>query len=344
MDIKQVMAGNPDQGNLNLVKQSKADRVIQSEKPSGYYQLFILGGIGILLALFVGYAYAQYLYSGLTIWIALLLLFPFFACSILQAFLAKKVAYRARFIVVEAIALCLPFFRMGWLILVPTAVFMFLFMLWGYIESRSELSYGTEIRFFKVSRPVTAKLLTAFVAFMIFFFAIAPATRGIFFVSQEKFDAIFQGGAVIFTDFYPGILVNGSFQDFAQSVAKAQLSNNTSYQALAPADQITANTDAATTFEDNFSKTLGVTITPSSTTSGVMYDCIVTALNNWHDQFGPLFVIVWAFAVFLALRSIGVLFILIVQFLTMIVYEILLAAGIVRVVEHPQTKEVIEFS
>jgi hypothetical protein len=40
----------------------------------------------------------------------------------------------------------------------------------------------------------------------------------------------------------------------------------------------------------------------------------------------------------------GVVFVMIAQFFAMILYEILLAAGAIRIVEHPETKEAVEFT
>ena len=332
--------------NQNLVNPAKVARVNFSEKPQGFYKALILGIFGVIAAFFVGYAYHGYLHTGhaLWLWVGLVVMILFFSCAILQVFLAKHASSRVGFLVLEVVALFVPFLDIWRGLFFGAAAAMFFFLLWGYFASRSELKYGTEIRFFKMTHAVTAKLTTAMLLFVIFFFALMRMGSGDFFMSEGHFLGFFGGSAALFTDFYPSITVNGPFQDFATTVAQDQLSNNPAYLTLAPNLQATVVSSTAATLTTNFSHALGVPISSSSMMSDVLYQFVGTSLTNWHDRFGIWFVVAWALVLFVILRSAGVLFILIAQFLAMIFYEILLASGTIRVVEHPQTKEEVEFS
>ncbi len=181
------------------------------------------------------------------------------------------------FLVAETLALFLPFIALrSELLLIADLTFLFLF--WGYLGSRSEFGrYGAEIRFF-TTHAVTAKLTTTMLLLGIFFFVAMRGSGGTFFMSKENFAVLFRGSAAFFTDFYPQVSVNGSFQEFAASVAPEQLSAMPTFQALMPAAQVAATEQAVAALTANFSRSLGVEITPSSTTSGVIYDfhCLVS--------------------------------------------------------------------
>lgn len=298
----------------------------------------------MIAAFFVGYAYERHLAAGLPLWATGGAALVFMACSVLHVFFSKNASRRAGFILLETAALFLPFFAEPWQLLLGAAAVMFLLLLWGHLASRSELNYGTELRFFKVTHAVAAKIVTALLLFTIFFFVVMRAGTGNFFVSESSFSGFFEWGAGAFADFYPGIAVDGSFQSFAESVVGKQLSGNAAFASLAPGAQAAATQGAVASLTVNFSRALGVPIAPSSTVSGVVYDFIVTSLGHWHDRFGIWFVVAWSLVLFVILRSVGIVFIVIAQFFAMILYEILLAAGIARVVERPQTKEDVEFA
>jgi hypothetical protein len=126
-------------------------------------------------------------------------------------------------------------------------------------------------------------------------------------------------------------------------VAKNELAGAATFTALSPANQSAAILAGTGQIEENLSKSLGVTLSSSSPMSDVAYAAIKNMLQSWSVRFSIWFLAGWALAVFLILRSVGVLVVWVSQFLTMIVYEMLLSSGAIRIVEQPQTKEVIEF-
>ena len=187
------------------------------------------------------------------------------------------------------------------------------------------------------AKAVTVALLVAIILYL------PMSNSGRIFVGEPEFNAFFNWASGLAGDFYPTISFTGSFSDFAQSVAKEEFAGNATFEALAPDDQNAAIAAAADQIESNLSKSLGVTLTATSSTSDVTYNAIIKIFQGWSDRFSVWFTAGWAIALFLVLRSVSVVFVWIGQFLTMIVYELLLAAGIIRIAEEPQTKEVIEF-
>jgi hypothetical protein len=263
--------------------------------------------------------------------------------SALQVMVEKNWGRRIGMMLLEAIALFAPFYASDLRIVLITGFVFLLFIVWGYSESRSELAYSTEIRFFKITHAVIAKLVTGTLIFIIIFAAVMRSGTGDVFMSSNTFDGFFAWGSGVFASFYPAITVNGSFQDFAVSVAKSQLENNATFQGLGLEGQAQALAQAVSQLTDNFSQSLGFPIEPSSTMSAVVYSFIVHALQDWQNRLHGWFWVGWSLLLFFIFRSIAVLFIWIAQFFAMLLYELFLAARFIEVSNEPATKEVVKF-
>jgi hypothetical protein len=302
----------------------------------------VLDAIGIVLAFVAGYAYFKFLEGSWPL-LAPVCAFILFAIALtLEALLERKIWRRIGILVIEVIALFISFYAFDARIVAVSAVIAFIFLFIGYLQGRSELDHGTTIRFFRSTHGVAAKAVTA--ALLVAIILYLPASNfGRVFVGESEFRVFFNWAAGLAGDFYPTISFTGSFGSFAQSVAKGEFAGNATFEALAPGDQSAAISAAAGQIESNLSKSLGVTLTATSSTSDVVYNAIIKMFQEWSGRFSVWFTAGWAIALFLVLRSISVVFVWIGQFLTMIVYELLLAAGIIRIAEEPQTKETIEF-
>jgi hypothetical protein len=308
----------------------------------GFYKSLILDVLGVLSALALGYAYFAYLSSGLPLWFSLGAFLLFGAVSSLQVFLQKKSNRRAFVILGETSAFAIWFVYVGLWILAPVVLAMFVLLWWGYLRSRSELAYTTEIRFFRVTRHAVGKAATAVIIAMILFY-LSLAGAGSLFVSESNFQPFYNWASGIFNNFYPGILMGGSFNDFAQSVVQQDLQNDPSYKAMSPAEQALAAKSAVSQFVGGFSNRLGVSITTSTQASDVFYGGIANAFHGTRDRLQGWFFVVWALVAFVILRSIGVIFSWITQFLSLIIYEILLSTGFMKVVQHPDVREEVEY-
>ena len=292
----------------------------------------------------MGYAYYRYLNLGLPAWACIAAVVVFCILSAIQMFLGAKESDRASVIFFEAMALFIPFYASNWKVLVVAGVVMFAILFWGYLEGRSELGYSTQIRFFKMTAGVMGKVVTAVILFWILFYAMAQGTAGgNLFVNQGTFSEFFDWASGLANGFYPALTLNGSFQDFTTSIVKQQLTGNAAYQAEDAAQQTKTMQLGTSALIQNFSGDLGVSISPASTTDEVVYSVIVNSLRGWQERFPEGFIVSWAVAVFLVVRSVGVVFIWIVQFLAMAVYEILLSAGFMKIVEQPETQESISW-
>jgi hypothetical protein len=325
-------------------------RLIAPEPPNrGYYKSLALDVASVLSALALGYSFYAHLVSGFSFWFSFFAFLLFAALSALQVFLQKKANRRTLVILGETLAFGVWFAYVNPQLLALALAVMFVLLLWGYIRSRSELAYTTEIRFFRATRHAASKAATAvLVAMILFYLAImgtgnAGTGNGGLFVSEATFQPFYDWAATTINNIYPGIFLGGSFNTFAQSVVQQDLQNNPDYQKLKPAQQASTTVSATNDFTQSFARRLGIPITSSTMTSDVFYGSIVATMNSARDKLQTWFFVGWAIVVFLILRSIGIVVVWIAQLLALILYEILLASGFMKIVEHPDVKEEVEY-
>jgi hypothetical protein len=328
--------------NQNLVNPIRIEKIEPLGKPQGFYKSITLNAIGVISAFFAGCAYFKFLEGSWPLFAPVGAFFLFAIALTLETLLGNKIWRRFGILAAQIIAFSVPFYAFDIRILAVSAVVAFVLLLTGHLQGRSELNHGTTIRFFRSTHGIAAKAVTAalFVAIVLY---LPMASTGKVFVSESEFSIFFNWTAGLIGNFYPTLSFAGSFGDFAQSVAREGFAGNTTFEALAPDNQNAAVLAAASQIEKNLSKSLGVTLTSSSSTSDVAYYAVKNMFQEWSDRFSVWFTAGWGLALFLALRSVGVVAVWTLQFLAMIAYELLLSAGIIRIVEEPQTKEIIEF-
>ena len=326
----------------NLINPIKIEKIEPLGKPPGFYKSIVLNAVGIVTAFFAGYAYFDFL-KGRGRFLrrsARSFCSPLRSrsrpCSeIKRADGSASLPFRSSLFSCRSMRLICGS-------LAASAAIAFVFLAVGHLQVRSELNHGTTIRFFRSTHGIMAKSVTV-ALFMAIVLYLPMANGGKIFVGESAFNGFFNWAAGLAGNFYPTLPLTGSFNDLAQSLAKTELASNPTFTALSPNDQNAAITAAAGQIENNLSRSLGVTLAPSSSVSDVVYGAIKNMLQEWSVQFPVWFTVGWGITLFVILRSVGVVAVWMGQFLTMIVYELLLSAGVIRIVEEPQTREVIEF-
>lgn len=262
--------------------------------------------------------------------------------SVFQTLLVPSFWRRAGFVIIETVAIFIPFYAFDRTMLGVSISLVFIFFLLGYLESRREFDHETSIRFFRVTHGVIAKMTTGILLAGVLL-GLPTITIKNSLISEPQFNTFFDWTVGVVHGFYPELSLSGTFSDFTQSIAKGQLKNNEAFRALSEEAQNAAVQAALVQVSASLSKSLGVTISSTSTTGEVTYQFIMKNIEAWQSRAPLLFMIGWGILLFLVLRSAGVVFIWITQIATMIVYEIFLATSFLRIVEQPQTKEVIEY-
>jgi hypothetical protein len=334
------MNSSPMVPNQNLINPTK---ISQIGPTTGFWRSIILDVASIGSAFFFGYAYLKYLMAGLSPWYVLGAFLFFSACSVAQVFLAQKSSRRVLVILGEAVALMVFFVVYDpWQILVPTGGAVFLILLWGYLTSRSEVRNSLEVQFFRATKGVVGKLTTAVLLLMVLLYAPQAQGQGAF-IPQSDFRTFYNWASGFFSNFYPGIPFSGSFGDLSQSFAQKELDSNPTFKDLSLSAQNAAMAQAIAQISGSIANTTGVAPSPTEPTSDVIYRAIIATLDYWRSKLQNQFIIAWAIIIFLAVRTIGIVFVWAAQFVSLIVYEVLLAAGFMHIAEVTETKEVVEY-
>lgn len=328
-----------EQTGQNLISQS---RLNTAERPAGFWKSLCLDVVSVLSAAGFGYAYYRYLTQGLSVWVVIGTLMFFGVMSVLQVFLAKKNLRATLVIFLEVVVLLCFFWQDNFQILGITALIMLVMLIWGYLSGRERVRNSLEIPFFSASGNALGKFTTAALLFMILIYV--PQIGGnALVISQQSFRTFFDWTSGLVNGFYPELSFTGSFGNFAESFSKMELQNNPSFQNLSTAEQNVAIQQGATQFTQNFLQSSAVPVATSSPTSDAFYNVLNGVLGAWQSESSGWFDVGWATVLFIGLRTVGILFVWLAQFVSLIFYEILLASGFMTVTEENRTREVIGY-
>lgn len=331
---------NQGQNLINPVMVSLPS-LVEGRRP-GFYKSITLDVVSILAAFAVGYSYREYLAGIMSPWVVFAAFLVFGAASAFQALLCKEAGRRAFIIACEVAALSMFFYVVDWRFLCAAAACAFVLFFWGYLSSRVETDHGMDIRLFKSTKSVVGKIMTGTVIFLIVVYIPLWQPNGIF-VSQTNFNYFFEWASGALSTLYPNIQISGSFGDFANNIASAQLKGVPAFESMNSKNQAAALAQGASGIIDNLSKNLQMKVQPSDSVGAITYQFITKMLTEWKDQFQGLFFAGWGIVVFLVVRSVGIIIVWIDQLLILVFYEILFAFRLIRVKGEPRTKEVLEF-
>jgi hypothetical protein len=344
MDLSTLIASRKNQAvqqDQNLINPSKVNT---TERGAGFWKSIILDLASVLSAGLFGFSYYRYLTQGSSVWFIFAALIFFAVTSVLQVFLAKKANRRVLVILFEVLALMAFFWQDSWQIIAITSLIMLVMLIWGYFSGYSRFRNSIQIPFFGASGNILGKFTTGVLLFMILSYV--PQLNGggnALVVSQQSFRTFFDWASGLVNNYYPSLSLNGSFGNFSDSFSKMELQNNPNFQSLNTSEQNLEVQQASTQFANNLSQTASTTLATSTPTSDAFYNVLNGVLSAWKSQSSGWFDIGWATVLFIGLRTLGILFVWIAQFISLIFYEILLASGFMKVSEEAHKREVIEY-
>ena len=325
--------------NQNLINPSK---ISTAERHPGFWRSLCLDIFAVLSAGSFGFLYYRYLTQGWSVWFLLIALMLFGVASVIEVFLAKSAARSFLVILLETMAALGFFWRDEFQILGIIALILIVMLSWGHFSAHAQVRNGIELPFFGASGDVLGKFTTAVLLFMIL--AYVPQIGGnALVVSSQSFRSFFDWTSGFVNGFYPGLSLNGSFGNFAQSVSKMELANNPSFQSLNAAQQNIALQQATDQFTQNFLHSAAQPIASSSPTSDAFYNVLNGVLSAWQSQSSGWFDVGWVTVLFIGLRTLGILFVWLAQFVSLVFYEILLASGFMKVSQESRTREILGY-
>jgi len=331
-------------GQTRIPEQNLASEVNISApwRQADFWKPIMLGVVSAALAASVGYAYSRYLAGGFAITWLFLALGVYAAVSTLHVFFTRSFGRRLGWLLLDTIALLIFFYRGDLRFVGAAAAFIVILFLWGDLTGKSALANGLEVRFFHVAIPFLKKFTTAMLLALIALY-LSQSSQGNLFVSQGSFDSFFTWASAFTANIYPGLTLNASFGQLAESIARIELQTNAGFNALSPADQDALVAETADRITASFSNAMGAPVSPNEPTGNAIYDYIIAKMQSLKDQFKNWFVIVWALIVFFVIRAFGLIFYWLAALLSFIFYQILLASGFVHILGESRTHEVIVY-
>jgi hypothetical protein len=332
---------NPVAPNQNLISPTKIST--RGGPSSGFWKAAILDILSVGTGALFGFTYYRYLTTGLSPWFVLVALLAVGSVEVLQVFLAPSISRHGLILLVEAAAFVLFFIRYDdWQIVLIAGALAFIVMFYGYVRSRSEVKNSVEIQFFRSTHHMLGALTTGALLVMLLVYAPQAQGDGIF-LPRQSFQTFFAWSTGFLNDIYPSLPFNGTFSQFSESLAQEELSKNPTFNSLSPAEQSQTITAESTQLSAEVASATGITPNPSDQVSTVAYDYIVAMLSGWKNQFQTTFIITWVIALFIVLRTLGIIFVWVAQLVAVIVYEAFLSSGFMHITETQHTKEIVEY-
>lgn len=309
----------------------------------GFWRAAVLDLLSILSAFFFGYAYFRYVTTGLSLWYLAVLFLVFAALSALQIFLGKSVGRRTLVVIAEGIGIVAPFvFYDNLTTVVVAGVVVVVLLFAGYLWSRTAMQNAMEVQFFGATRNATGKVVSAILLAMLILYIPQAQGAGLF-MPQGDFNVLFNWTAGLMSNFYPGIPFTDSFGNFATAYVTTRLQSEPSFTSLSSAQQSAEISQATTALSASVAQATGKAPTADEPVSNVAYNYLVAIIAALKTKLQDQFVIWWIVILFIILRTVGVLAVWISQLASLVVYEVLLASGFMRIEESTQTKETVVY-
>ncbi len=319
----------------------------QKRRRTEFYKSFALDALAVLAAAAFGFSYYGYLTKGYSVWLLLGTFLFFAAMFALGVFLMEKTRYAILVAFLETAGVVGSFWRTDWHVIAVTGAVMFVFLVWGHFTGRGRLENSIEVPFFGATGTALGKFTTGALIFMILIY-VPKVSGNPLVISSQNFGTFFDWAAGVVNDFYPSISLHGTFGNFSESIAQMELANNPNFQNLSPSEKTAAVAQQSKQFEATFlgtaSSTAPAPVTASSSASDAFYNVLQGMMNAWQSEAGGWFLIGWIAVVFIALRSVGVVFNWIAQFVMLMCYELLLATGFMKIHEEEHIREVISLT
>jgi hypothetical protein len=298
-----------------------------------------LSTLSILSAFAFGYFYFRFLAGESGIWPMIVFLAAFCVVTVIRAIAGRDPWGSVAVILVETLAMTGSFIALesiGTFLLVALVVFIFL--LWGYVESRDEVEKSLELRFFTIAHPYINKIITAAVLMTaIFYLPVFSAKNSL--LTETSFESFFNASAGLIKLVYPGFNADSTVGGVATTLAVSQVGKDPNFVGMPESVQQSVIQQSVSSTVSNINSSLNVHVAADERVETALYDFLTSTLRGWKDNFGVWFFVGWAALIFLLVRSIGFFLSLIVSFVAFLVFYALVSLKVVRIEYEPRMKE-----
>lgn len=322
------------QANNNITAGLKSD--------NSALKINAIAAIGIISAFVFSYFLQHFFVSAATIDFiyALIALTFLFLAIFLEAIFVNDIGSISTILFLEVVALSLPFLQVFLKFLWIGAPLTFAFLVWGAWNAQRELASSMKIRIFKTSKSVLAKSFTAIAVFIAVAFMSATHYEG-GLITKNAFLKIIAPTDVIIGYWYP-VSVHDRFSDAAEKLIEPQLQKNPAYSELSGEARAAALKQSIAVFKASLVKDyLKTDFNDGDSIADILFNQLNYFTSSASAGGKKVVTLGFALLLFLVIRSFGILFYLPAAFLSVILYEILLASGFAGIILETRSKSVI---
>ncbi len=223
-------------------------------------------------------------------------------------------------------------------LLLSTAAVIFIFTFFGNMVVEQDIENRLSVSFFAASRRKIGWMLTGYLLGGIMIASPLWSTSPLP-IPENQFHALYGGAVKVAAVVTPQIQFNATVKDFAESIAKKELSGDPRFAMLPPDVQDKAVQDASVAMIAQAQKNLNLELSPQESVADVFYAYLKRVAASWKASFGSAFTLVSGLTLFILLRGIGVIMVGVSALIAMLLMELLVALGAISVIGEPATKE-----
>ena len=313
-----------------------------------FYKALIFDTLEILSAIgfsYFGLNYLNNLNNKNSFWLFLLFLGLFLMFIVFNSALNSNWRKRILVIFLETIGFFYFFFNVFNLnVILFLGLVFIIFRLWGEIQTNLEIKNSLEIKFFRSTKLVFSKSISAIILILVSFYIVnISGTEN--FLPYNVFNAFWEEIAFIYQKIYPDININGSLNDFSKSLVFYEFKNNPDFKNLFLDGQEKAVQNGTSEMNKQILKFLGKeTIDFNQEFKKTIYEFILNGINNYYNKFGIYFVVFWGLIIFLILKSAFFILRPVFNIFLFIIFHSLIVLNVIKIQGETRTKEVLGFS
>ena len=309
----------------------------------GLYKAIALDAFAVLSAIFFSYAYRNFLDGSTGVRLPILALSVFCIFSVLSVLLIRSFRERLLIVFLETIGFFAFFYDVSLEVLLPTALLLFFFLLWGEIAARQEIAGLMHVGFFRVSKLQLRRVVTGLIVMTIVLY-LPQWQNSDLLISRDTFRIFYDWAGGIVRSFNSDIDYTSSFENLATSIIRADLKNDPTFQNLSDADKNSLVDAKVNQISNELSQYTGVPIIPIESADQVLHKLLTNYIREWRNSYGLWFLTGAGIVLFLTIQGIGIIFQWLAIGMAFILYQLLLAFNVIHISGETRTRETIEFS
>lgn len=301
----------------------------------------ILGILGILFAFGFSFFLYSFFHTDVLNYLSLSVVCAglFMAAFLLGTLFIQSKAFLAGIVLLETFALVAPFLNQFSIVFIAGTLATFLLLIWASVSGQREAQERVTIRFFTIASIVFGRLVTA-LAIMLTAIYISSSQFNQSLISEESFTKILLGINPVIERLVPDVSLTQTLGETAEAIAIRKLNESPEFRSLPLTEEARQSfiNEAVRSFEAQVSRSLKIRATQEETIIEVLYAALT---ENASRPANLIFFQVAGLFIFFFLKGFGILLSLILQPLTFLMYQSMLALGFGRIAVEVKNKEVI---